>query len=72
MINEIIPSILLAIKFAVILGLLVYAGFALILVRQEQLMTDVLEEGFESVLKILVIVHLVASVGIIFLAFILL
>lgn len=69
---QLTSQIMLALKFAVMIGLAVYAGFAFIMVRQEQLMTDVLEEGFESVLRLLVLIHLVAAVGVIFLAFILL
>jgi type III secretory pathway component EscS len=67
-----ISSALLFVKILIIFGLIVYAAFAAIIVRQEQLMTSVMDEGFDTVLKLLVFVHLAASVAIIFFAFILL
>ena len=69
---EVSTSILLILKILVITGVLVYAIFAAVLVRQEQLMAHVLEEAFEPVLRILVIVHLVAAMGLLVLSFILL
>ncbi len=64
--------ILLAIKALAILGLSVYALFAAIIIRQEQLMADVLEEEFEPFLRMLAIVHFIASLVVVFLAFVLL
>lgn len=54
------------------MGLGLYCIFAAIIVRQEQLMAHVLEEAFEPVLKLLTIIHLIASLGTFFLAIILL
>jgi hypothetical protein len=68
----VLSSIMLFIKILVIIGLFVYTAFAAIIVRQEQLMTDVMDDGFDAVLKLLVFVHLAASVAVIFFAFILL
>jgi hypothetical protein len=68
----VISSVLLFIKILAIIGLIVYAAFAAIIVRQEQLMTSVMDEGFDPVLKLLVFIHLAASVAVIFFAFILL
>lgn len=68
----ILSSILLFIKILTLVGLFVYVAFAAIIVRQEQLMNGVFEEGFEPVLKLFVFTHLAASVGLIFLAFVLL
>ena len=72
MIPNAVPLAFFAIKLLVLLGLAVYAIFAGILVRQEQLMAHVLEESFEPILKILTIIHFAAALGIIALAFLLL
>jgi hypothetical protein len=56
-------------KAIVILGLFVYAIFAVIIVRQEQLMANVLEEKYEPILRVITFIHLVAAVAIILLAF---
>ena len=69
----IVPSyVLLMLKILGIVGFLVYTIFAAVLVRQEQLMAHVLEEAFEPILRVLVIAHLIASVGLLLLAVILL
>lgn len=62
----------LIVKFFVLLGLGLYAIFAVVMVRQEQLMSDVLEEGFEPVLRLLVYIHLFAAIGAFLLALVLL
>ncbi len=60
-----IPSaVLVIVKLFVLLGLLLYAIFAAVLVRQEQLMADVLEETFEPILRLLVLGHLIVAIGI--------
>ena len=69
---DIVISILFGLKLFILIGLALYIIFALILVRQEQLMADVLEEIFEPVLRIITIVHLLASIGVFFLALIVL
>ena len=69
----IVPSyVLLTLKILGIVGFLVYSIFAAVLVRQEQLMAHVLEEAFQPILRVLVIAHLIASVGLLLLAVILL
>lgn len=69
----IVPSyVLLTLKILGIVGFLVYTIFAAVLVRQEQLMAHVLEEAFEPILRVLVIAHLIASVGLLLFAVILL
>ena len=65
-------AILIIIKLFFLLGLLLYAIFAAVLVRQEQLMADVLEETSEPVIRMLVIGHLVVAIGILVTAFFLL
>ena len=71
MIN-VVPGILLGVKALFLVGLGLYTGFSLVLIRQEQLMADVLEEVFEPILRVLVIAHAVAAVALLVFAFILL
>lgn len=59
-------------KILTVLGFIIYSVFAAVMVRQEHLMADVLEEGFEPVLRILTYIHLAAAVFMILLALILL
>jgi uncharacterized membrane protein len=61
----------LIIKILTIVGLSLYAIYAWIIVRQEQLMSKVLAASSESLLRILALLHLAAAIGIILLAFIL-
>ena len=72
MIPTVSGAVLLILKIFFLLGLLLYGIFAAVLVRQQQLMADVLEESFEPVIRLLVIGHLVVAVGIFILAFFLL
>ena len=58
--------ILLTLKILVIVGLLIYAVFAGVLVRQEQLMAHVLEEQFQPIIRTLVVVHLIATLILLF------
>jgi hypothetical protein len=66
--TEIVNSVWFVIKIFFIIAMVLYAGFAVIIVRQIQLMSNVLEEAFESILKLFAFVHLVAAVALIFLA----
>jgi hypothetical protein len=69
----VIPSFaLMTIKIFGIIGLLIYSIFAGVLVRQEQLMANVLEEQFQPIIRMLVLVHLAASLVLLLLAVILL
>lgn len=70
--TDVTPLVFITLKILVLVGLVVYGVFAGILVRQEQLMAGVLEEAFEPILRILVLIHFLAALGIIGLAFILL
>jgi hypothetical protein len=66
-----IPSeAFIILKLFVLLGIAVYIVFAAVMVRQENLMSHVLEEGFEPVLRIVTIVHLLLSILLFFLALI--
>jgi len=60
---ELTSAILLTLKVFMLIGLGLYSLFAVVVIRQEQLMAAVLEESFEPVLRTLVIVHFAASVG---------
>ena len=73
MIPPIFPeAIALIVKLLFLLGLVIYAIFAAVIVRQEHLMADVLEEGFEPILRIFTYIHLALAIFMIFLGFILL
>ena len=68
-----LPAVILLItKLLVLAGLAMYALFAGVIVRQEQLMAAVLEESFEPILRLVTIAHFVAAVGVLLLAIILL
>ena len=69
MVPDILPVASLALKIFVLIGLSLYTVFALVLVRQEQLMAHVLEESSESLLRLLVYIHLLASVVVVAAAF---
>lgn len=60
--------VLTSVKVFVLIGLLLYTLFAAVVIRQEQLMASVLEESFEPILRMLVILHFAAAVGLFILA----
>lgn len=62
----------IVIKILTIVGLSLYAIYAVIIIRQEELMSKVLAETSEPILRLLAIIHLIASLSVIVLAFILL
>jgi hypothetical protein len=70
--QQIPAAIWLILKGVTIFGTVIYSIFAVVIVRQEHLMANVLEEGFEPILKILSYIHLVAAIGMIFLAVVIL
>lgn len=53
---------LLFLKLAIIFALLLYIVFAFIVLKQVKLMTDTLEIGFESVIKVIAKLHLYAAI----------
>jgi len=59
-------------KFLVLFGFGLYTVFATVILRQEQLMANVLEESFEPVLRFASFLHLVAAIGIFLLALLIL
>ncbi len=60
--------VLVTLKVFTLVGLGLYSIFAVIMVRQEQLMAAVLEESFEPILRLLTILHFAAAVGLFILA----
>ena len=73
MTSTVIPAgALMTLKILGIVGLCIYTVFAGVLVRQEQLMAHVLEEQFQPIIRILILVHLVASLLLLISAIILL
>lgn len=63
---------MLGLKLLAMMGLGVYGIFAAVMVRQEQLMAKSLEAASEPVLRALVWVHLVFSLGVFLLALVIL
>lgn len=61
---------LTVVKIMVLIGLSFYALFAAVMVRQSQLMDKVIDETFEPVLRILVMLHLLGALVLLGLAFI--
>ena len=59
-------------KVCIIICMILYAIYAWIMVRQEQLMSKVLAETSEAILKMLTMIHLAAAIFVIILALILL
>lgn len=62
----------MVIKILTIVGLSLYAIYAAIIIRQEELMSKVLAETSEPILRLLSIIHFIASLAVIVLALILL
>jgi len=60
------------IKIFVVFALGLYIAFALVVVRQVQLMTDTLEVGFEGPLRFLAIMHLLFAIAVLIFALIIL
>lgn len=64
----IMTIVLATIKVFTLVGLGLYSVFAVIMIRQEQLMAAVLEESFEPILRLLTILHFAAAVSLLILA----
>ncbi|OGM03415.1 hypothetical protein A3E15_02620 [Candidatus Woesebacteria bacterium RIFCSPHIGHO2_12_FULL_42_9] len=65
-------SVFPIIKIFVVFALGLYIAFALVVVRQVQLMTDTLEVGFEGPLRFLAIMHLLFAIAVLIFALIIL
>jgi hypothetical protein len=63
-------SLWLLVKIMVLIGLGIYIGFAVIVIRQVSLMTKTLNTPFELLLKLIAWLHLIVAIGIFFLALI--
>ena len=72
MTGDITSLVFLLVKALVVFGLGLYIIFAFVILRQEQLMSRVLEEAFEPVLRLVSILHFIASIAIFLMAIILL
>lgn len=73
MIETQLPTIaLFGFKILILVGIGVYAIFSLVMVQQTKLMSNVLEDPFEMVLKAISLIHLAAAVGLFFVALLLL
>lgn len=55
-------------KWAILLILLVYAIFALIIIRQVDLMSKTLITNLSPVVRLLAIIHAILAIGLLFLA----
>lgn len=64
--------IFIIVKSLVLFGMGLYIVFAVVILRQEQLMAHVLEESFEPVLRLAAILHMAAAIGVFILAIVLL
>lgn len=62
----------MAIKILTLVGLSLYSVYAVIIIRQEELMSKVLAETSEPILRLLAIIHFISSLAVIVLALILL
>lgn len=62
----------LAIKLLFIVGFGIYALYAGIMVRQERIMAEVFGEASEPILRLLAVIHLIASLVVLVLAIIIL
>lgn len=60
------------IKIFLIILMVIYLIFAFVVVRQVQLMTDTLEVGFESQLKLLSFIHLLFAIAVLIFSLIIL
>lgn len=69
---EVSGYVFVVLKILCLIGIALYGVFAGILVRQEQLMAGVLEESFEPMIRMLVIIHLILVVVLFLFALILL
>ena len=69
---DITSFIFLIVKSLVVFGFGLYIIFAFVILRQEQLMSRVLEEAFEPVLRLVSVLHFIAAIAVFFLALILL
>lgn len=64
--------VFILLKFLILFGLGLYMIFATVILRQEQLMAQVLDESFEPVLRVASFLHLIVAIGVFLLALLIL
>lgn len=69
---DVTSIVFILLKFLILFGLGLYIVFAAVILRQEQLMANVLEESFEPVLRLASFLHLAATIGVFVLALLIL
>lgn len=69
---DITSLVFLLVKALAVFGLGLYIIFAFVILRQEQLMAEVLKEAFEPVLRLVSILHFIAAIVVFILAIVLL
>ena len=72
MTGDISSLIFLIVKALAVFGLGLYIIFSFVILRQEQLMSNVLDESFEPVLRLVSVFHFVAAIAVFVMAIILL
>lgn len=65
-------SVWLIIKLAVLFALLIYIAFAVVVIKQVNLMAETLEVDFDKVIRTVASLHLVFAISVFFLALIIL
>lgn len=70
--TDIATLIAIGVKALIVFGLGLYVVFSSVILRQEQLMSRVLEDAFEPVLRLVSMVHFLASIAVFLLAIVLL
>ena len=72
-VSQVIPvDIWSIVKIFVLFGFSIYLVFAFVVVRQIQLMTQTLEVGYENIIRLLGIIHLLFAIAVFLLAFLIL
>lgn len=56
-------SIFWVVKFLFLIGLLIYIAFAVIVIRQVELMARTVNGGYEAPLKLIAFIHLISAVA---------
>ncbi len=69
---DVTSIVFILLKFLILFGLGLYMIFATVILRQEQLMAQVLDESFEPVLRVASFLHLIVAIGVFLLALLIL
>ena len=68
LINELSPSVWFLVKIIIIFGLSIYAIFSFVVVKQVNLMTETLQLGLESTIKVFAFLHFLVALTLIFIS----